>query len=376
MKPIRHVTAVLIIAAGILTIATDAASQLMGPSISPVAGADKTLTLRYRAPDADSVKASGNFPGSPVPMTKGGDGIWSVTLGPLAPNMYFYSFNVDGISVIDPSNPVLHPSVTPSSSIAIVPGDKPLFWEERDVPRGAVTSHRHRSVTLGDTRGFSVYTPPGYSGPGKEKYPVLYLLHGYTDTEETWRVSGRAAVILDNLIAESKARPMIVVMPYGYVPRIQGDGDGTWEDWFSRVTPRFERYVVDELVPMVEDLYRVETVASARAVAGLSMGGGQTLYLGLHNPDVFGSIGAFSSAAYEKFHGPLLADSKRLNSALDVFWIGCGKDDFLLKNNTAFVESLKARNIRHTFVISEGAHEWGVWRNYLHEFAPLLFGGK
>ncbi len=350
-----------------------ASAQLQQPAISPVVDSNRTVTFRLVAPRANAVNVSGSFLDAPKPMSKSADGLWSVTVGPVTPELHFYSFEVDGVRMIDPQNPVIHPGILPSSSLLLVSGPQTAFFEERDVPRGRVHYHRHRSAAFGDDRGYCVYTPAHYDRNPDARFPVLYLLHGYTDSQETWRVTGRADVILDNLIAEGKALPMIIVMPYGYATPKEGDGEGEWFDWFARVTPRFEPYLVREMIPLIEREYRVKSGPESRAVAGLSMGGGQSVYCGLKNPGVFGYIGAFSSAVSLDVHAPLLSDPSAVNNALRLLWIGCGKEDFLYGNNTGFIDILKEKGIRHTAHITGGAHEWRLWREYLHELAPLLF---
>lgn len=360
-----------------LAISAPAVAQLQYPAISPVVRADGKVTVALRAPQADSVMAVGTFTGSPASLRKGEDGTWAATIGPLEPGIYFYSFNVDGLKIIDPMNRLAHRSLRPQVSMFIVPGTPPLFFEDRDVPRGKVHIHRHRSSTFGDDRSYYVYTPPESGSVAPEGgYPVLYLLHGYTGTEESWHSSGRASFILDNLLSEGEAVPMIVVMPFGYPPRKEGDGDGSWHDWLARVTPRFERYVVEELIPLIDGEYETRTSSKGRAIAGLSMGGGQTLWIGLGNPDLFGWIGAFSSSISRRLHSPLIEDSNRLNEALSLLWIGCGRDDFLYESNVAFIKSLESRGIEHIAHITDGTHSWPVWQRYLHEFAGHLFKQK
>jgi enterochelin esterase family protein len=354
-------------------IPVQAQAQLKDPAISPTVRADKTVVLALPAAQADSVKATGSFPAAPVAMEKDEDGVWQVKLGPLDPGVYFYSFEVDGVQMIDPSSRDIHLSLLPNTSRFIVPGDQPLFYEERDVARGTMHIHRHRSSTLGDYRSYYVYTPRQYTHSEIERFPVLYLLHGYTDTEASWRASGYIDVILDNLVSARKAVPMIVVMPFGYAPAQDGDGVGTWGDWFTRVTPRFERYVMRELVPLVDRAYRTQASAKGRAIAGVSMGGGQALSIGLDHSDTFAWIGAFSSAVSREFHGPLLQDADELNAELELLWIGCGKDDFFYEPNTKFIEGLQKSGVRHVAHIGEGGHSWPVWHGYIREFAGLLF---
>jgi len=355
-------------------------AQLKNKPISPVFNADGTVTLSLRAPEADSVSVRIQFLDKLKPMTKGDDGIWSATLGPVEPNIYPYSFLVNGVPVIDPENPSIHSSLVPSSSLLFFPGVKPSFFDEQTVPHGLLHYHRYRSELLGDNRGYFVYTPPGYDSARQEKYPVLYLLHGYTDKEDGWTNTGRAQFILDNLLAEHKAVPMFIVMPFGYIPPQEasgktegGAGPEDWEIWFKRVTPRYEQYLLNDLIPRIEKDYSVYSDAGHRAIAGLSMGGGQTLYVGLKNPDTFGWICAFSSAVYEDFHGGLLNNPDQINKKVRLLWIGCGRDDFLYKNNTQFIDILKAKNIRCVVHISEGKHTWDVWRTYLHDVMQQLF---
>ncbi len=350
-----------------------ALAQLKDPSISPSVRADRGVALALSAAQADSVKVVGSLPGAPAMMEKGVDGIWRLELGPVEPGFYFYSFEVDGVQMIDPSNRDIHLSMRPNSSTLVVPGDKPLFYEERPVSHGTVRIHRHRSKVLGDDRGYLVYTPPHYDQLSIQRYPVLYLLHGYTDTEMSWYATGRAHIIIDNLLAERAAAPMIIVMPFGYPPAKEGDGDGSWAEWFGRVTPRFERYIVDELLSRVDREYRTITVAQGRAIAGLSMGGGQALYIGLKHGNTFAWVGGFSSAIFDSLHGPLLENAEELNEELALLWVGCGRDDFLLRNNKQFIEQLEGQGIRHVAHIGAGAHTWPVWHRYLREFAGLLF---
>ncbi|MBN1293208.1 MAG: esterase [Candidatus Latescibacteria bacterium] len=373
MKNEKKLIPLVILLALSLSFTGETSAQLKTKAISPVINADHTVTLRLRAPEADEVKVNVEFLDEPRLMTKGEDGIWNVTLGPVEPDIYGYSFIIDGVSIIDPMNPNIHTSLVPSTSLLEYPGDHLMFYDEKSVSHGMLHYHRYHSELLGDNRGYYVYTPPGYQSSGSIKYPVLYLLHGYTDKEDGWTNTGRAQYILDNLIAEGKAKPMLIVMPFGYVPPQPGDGEGEWEDWFMRVAPRYERYLLDELIPRIESEYNVYSDAANRAVAGLSMGGGQTLYFGLHNPKTFNWICAFSSAVYSNFHGNLLSDPDMINRNVKLLWIGCGKDDFLYKHNMDFIDMLKQKNIKYIVHISGGKHSWRVWRPYLHEIAQKLF---
>ena len=361
----------------VLLTAMPAMAYLISPPFSPIVHENGSVAFAIRAPEAEAVAVTGSIDAEPVPMTKDDEGVWHATVGPLDPGIYFYSFDVDGLRTLDTANPWVHEGLGAGTSVVLVPADPPAFYEERDVPHGVAHLHRHRSVVLGDDRGYEVYTPPGYDEHPERRYPVLYLLHGYTDTEASWRISGRADVILDNLIADGTAQPMIVVRPFGYAPPedgdVEGEGREVWMRWFARVTPRFEGYLLDELIPRIEADYRTRTDARHRAIAGLSMGGGQSLYIGLGHADTFAWVGAFSSAVSETVHGPLLADPEALNAELSLLWIGCGRDDFLYEANAAFLARLDELGVRHTGHISDGAHAWPVWHRYLHRLLPLLF---
>jgi enterochelin esterase family protein len=300
-------------------------------------------------------------------MSKNDEGLWSVTIGPLKPEIYDYDFVVDDLRIVDPSNAWLKVWLRTSRNMVEVPGDKPMFYEEQKVPHGTVHMHKYPSTSLGVTRGLYVYTPPGYE-TSKEKYPVLYLFHGYGDSEEAWTVVGRANLIVDNLLAANKAKPLVIVMPYGHTPSAPPimRSIGRYES--------FERDLVEDVIGYVQTHYRVSTNQKDRAVAGLSMGGGQSLTIGLGNLDLFGWVGAFSSAVPEGENlEKLLTGPEAINDKLKLLWIGCGKKDFLFERNQKFFARLRKDKIDHVAHITEGAHEWRLWRMYLSEFVPLLF---
>jgi len=336
--------------------------------ISPEVHPDRRVTFRLVAPQAQRVGVNVAFADGEQAMKKDENGLWSVTLGPAQPEIYQYTFIVDGLTVVDPSNSWLKVWLRNSQNLMLVPGDEPLFYEEQQVPHGTVNIHRYQSKSLGVTRGLYVYTPPDYEINRQDKYPVLYLFHGFGDSEDAWTVVGRSNIILDNLIAQKKAVPLIVVMPYGHTPvtppvmRSLGD------------YAAFEKDIIEDVIPYVQQRYRAGTSQKDRAVAGLSMGGGQSLTVGLGNRDLFGWVGAFSSAVPrdEKLE-KLLAEPQSINDKLQLLWIGCGREDFLFKDNQAFLEELKAKNIKYVANITDGAHEWRIWRRYLNEFVPLLF---
>jgi enterochelin esterase-like enzyme len=341
------------------------------PTISPEIQSDRRVTFRFKAPQAKEVFVAGQGISGKVPLTKGDNDDWSVTVDPIEPGVYEYSFTVDGVQMIDPSNPAIKPQRQPRTSILHIPGDPPLVWDFQDVPHGTVHQHGYQSKTVGGLRQFFVYTPPGYERETGAKYPVLYLIHGFGDNHATWSQHGKAHWILDNLIAQKKAKPMIVVMPDGHPI---APGAGPREQYGISNMKTLEREILDEMIPMIESTYRVKADASDRAIAGLSMGGGHSLYTGLHHLDTFSWIGAFSAGV----PGPdqlatLFANPDGVNHQLKLFWIACGKNDFLIARNRELDAKLTENGIRHTWTESEGDHSWPVWRRYLADFAPLLF---
>ena len=252
------------------------------------------------------------------------------------------------------------------------PADHPRPDQWRDVPHGAVTMHWYSSPLNGSLRRVQVYTPPGYAQETARRYPVLYLLHGSGDNDSHWVLIGQANVIADNLIAEHRAVPMLIVMPDGHVGNRSG-GRETGDRW--RYREMFEKDLLEGVVPLVESNYRVQADAQHRAIAGLSMGGGQSIGTGLGHLERFAWVGAFSAAA--SGDDPVLewlqADPAAANRQLRLLWIAVGKSDFLLAMNRDFVKALDGLKIRYTYHESAGAHTWIVWRSYLHEFLPLLF---
>jgi enterochelin esterase-like enzyme len=353
---------------------------------SPEVNADRTVTFRFRAPQATAVDLVGeiNQGKGAVPLTKGDDGVWTVTVGPLPPEIWIYNFRVQGIEIPDPSNPAVKP-VPPGmamSSFVEVPGDTPAIYDSRPVPHGEVRMVLYESKAMGVTRWLWIYTPPGYD-KSTSKYPVLYLLHGNGEAVNGWVMNGRANIILDNLIADRKAKPMVVVMPQGHA--LQGAGVGPLVRIAGETgmfSDRFPKDLLDEVVPLVERDYRVLADADHRAIAGLSMGGGQSLAIGLNHPDRFHYVLGYSAAVggmflnNEEAFGNVLAHPEALNPRMRLIWISCGKQDFLYRADMQFAESLKAKGIKFTLRETEGSHVWSVWRNNLAESVPLLFAGK
>ena len=339
--------------------------------VSPEVNSDRTVTFRVRAPNATNVTVSSEWPGAKA-MTKDANGNWSVTVGPLAPELYSYSFSIDGFQTLDPGNPAVKPGRSPRTSIVEVPGTPPLMHEwNAAIPHGTMRAHWYQSQ--GKRRSLHVYTPPGYDQSGR-KMPVMYLLHGNGDNDGTWSALGRANVILDNLIAAKKAKPMIVVMTDGH-PYVSPPGvSPTNTTERGRNTKAYERELIEDVMPFVEANYRTINKRQSRAIIGLSMGGGQALHCGLNHLERFAWIGAMSAAVPgEADVASALADAKATNKKLKTLWIAIGKDDFLLSRNQTFDELLTAKGITHTYKITEGAHQWPVWRKYLAEFAPMVF---
>jgi enterochelin esterase-like enzyme len=374
--------------------------------VSPEVLLDRSVVFRIRAPQAQNVRLTGSdlpalagggrgaaAPGGPPPagqMTKDESGVWAVTLPPIDPGAYRYNFNVDGVTVIDPRNPSVSESNTSVWSLVNVPGSDVM--DTRQVPHGAVAAVTYFSTALGRFRRMHVYTPPGYESGGQQKYPIFYLLHGAGDCDETWTSVGRAGFILDNLIAAKKVKPMVVVMPAGHTSAT-GRGGGGGGAAAPPVLDDFARDFLTDVMPYAEKTYRVMADRGHRAIAGLSMGGSQTLNVAFLHLDKFAYVGVFSSGAtlgggrgaatatappapprpdWEAAHLAGLDDAV-LKKGTKLVWLSTGATDSLLPNTKATVELLEKHGFAPVFKESPGGHTWINWRNYLTEFAPLLF---
>jgi enterochelin esterase-like enzyme len=334
---------------------------------------DRRVTFRFLAPKAAEVSVVSMEGQPPAPMTKDAQGLWSVTVGPLAPAIYSYMFNVDGATVTDPLNPRVKVWLV-SNSMVEVPGDPPQATQVQDVPHGVVHAHTYSSKSLGETRGLVVYTPPGYDTPSTKAYPVLYLLHGFGDNQGAWTDVGRAHVIADNLIAKGAIVPLVIVMPYGH-GLSPADRRARGPEW-AQNDIRFTKDFLEDVIPFAERTYKVATTPDRRAIAGLSMGGGQSLTIGLQHPELFHWVMGFSSAAPEgdlTTLFPQAVKAAEFNKASKLLWIGVGKDDFLLKRNQTFDKWLTDTGVTHTYMETAGAHNWLVWRDYLQQMLPKLF---
>lgn len=379
----------LIVMAALLAvcaIAPSARAQMGRPPgpqvISPEVSSDRQVTFRILAPKAEAVQlaSSGDIPGigfgQSKGMTQATNGVWEATVGPLPPGAYRYSFNVDGVTVVDPRNPRTSESNENTWSLVQVPGAD--WMDTKDVLHGAVAEVTYWSSTLKRFRRLHVYTPPGYES-GTTQYPIFYLLHGAFDSDDSWSSVGRAGFILDNLIAVGKARPMVVVMPHGHTGPFR---------FGMPLSGEFEPEFATDIMPQMEKRYRVLTDRKHRAMAGLSMGGAHTLNIGIPHLDKFGYLGVFSSGifgiaggmgapqsqgpTFEEQHKAILDDA-RLKEGLKLFWFATGKDDFLVGTSRATVEMFKKHQFNVVYQETDGAHTWDKWREYLNEIAPQLF---
>jgi len=339
------------------------------PVVSPTIHEDGKVTFRVQTSNATEVSVSGEMAkGRQVMVKEEGDrGIWSVTLDPVEPGLYGYSFSIDGVKQLDPGNRHLKPGRSPRTSILYLPGDH-SFDFRKGIPHGTVHYHGYHSKPIDRFREMKVYTPPGYE-TSEASYPLLVLQHGHSDSYATWTDYGKAHWILDNLIADGKAVPMIVVMLDGHpIPESYGNGRS------PENAEELRRDLVEAALPMVENRYRVKPGREHRAIAGLSMGGLHALTIGLNELDTFAWIGGFSSAvpATEEVEAAL-ADGEKTSEQLELLWIACGKDDFLLGENQTFIAALEEAKVEHEWLLTEGAHSWPIWRGYLADFVPLLF---
>jgi enterochelin esterase family protein len=353
---------------------------------SPEVSDDHKVTFRIYAPKASEVTVGGDFRQA-AKMTKDDKGVWSATVGPLTPDYYSYSFVVDGVRTLDPKNPTIKQGIASLDNMMSVPGKESEFQENQKVPHGEIRKVWYNSATLKEQRRMHVYTPPGYDA-GNDKYPVFYLLHGGGDEDSGWSTIGRAGFILDNLIAAQKAKPMLVVMPNGSLPRPADmprftPGEQPSPELLKRMAElqqRFTDELLKEVLPTVEKNFRVKTGAENRALAGLSMGGGQTLAAVSTNPDQFGYVGVWSAGIgrnpeeWEKSHATFLDSAEKVNKNIKRFDIAVGEKDTLALNGSKNLsEILKKHGIKNELQLSDGGHTWINWRHYLNDFAPRLF---
>src|SRR6202521_2431898 len=343
---------------------------------------DGSITFRYKDPAAGKVLLNLERVGKRLPMQKDSDGVWSVVTPPLPPEIYGYGFEVDGRSQLDPKNPAVKPNLIFVGNLVTVPGSVPQLWEAREVPRGVVhhcvyTSKVVKGLVDGQSE-YYVYTPPSYDPKRAKPYPVLYLLHGWSDVANGWMTVGQANFIFDNLIAERKVEPKLVVMPLGYGNmKFVTSGHAVWDDdaVIDHNVALFSQALLTEILPQVESAYYASKDRNDRAITGLSMGGLESLTIGLTHPEQFGWVGAFSSAMGHREEDDLAA--LRGNTArLHLLWIACGTQDDLITPNRRFIAWLKSKDVPVTAIETPGMHTGMVWRDNLAHFAPLLFQKK
>ena len=396
----KRLTTIIALFMSITAFAQQNLSFGQGPQpVSPEINSDNTVTFRMAAPDAAKVQITGDFLPSQsieteygtfdiqgtVDMVKGADGIWTYTSDVLKPELYIYNMIVDGVKITDPLNVYTIRDINNLFNVFIIGGDRADLYKVNQVEHGTVSKVWYDCPTEGIKRRCTVYTPAGYE-TSKKKYPVFYLLHGIGGDENAWSELGRAAQILDNLIAQGKAEPMIVVMTNGNISEEAAPGETskgftvptmdlpkTMDGYFENAFP--------DVIKFVESTYRVKADKAHRAIAGLSMGGFHTLFISINNPDTFDYIGLFSAAVDREQYNGLKTIYENRDQKIDrlfsknpkLFWIGIGKTDFLYENNTALRGVLDSRKYKYTYLETDGGHIWRNWRIYLSEFVPLLF---
>ena len=352
--------------------------------ISPEIHADNSVTIRCLAPEAKSVVLWGEFLSQPKEMSRGEDGVWSYTSEPLASDLYLYNIFIDGVKTIDMNNVYTIRDIAALYNIFIIGGGQGDLYAVKDTPHGTVHRCWYDSPSLGMARRVSIYTPPGYENSGK-KYPVLYLLHGMGGDEEAWLGLGRTAQIMDNLIAEGKAEPMIVVMPNGNAALKSAPGES--DRGLYKPTTKLPRTMdgayelsFKDIMAYVEKNFRTIKRADSRAIAGLSMGGFHSMHISHIYPGTFDYVGLFSAAVGRQFDNNAEAYKdvdealkRQFDSGLKLYWIACGNSDFLWESNLKYMSHLEEMGLRYTLRESEGGHTWKNWRLYLSEFAPMLF---
>jgi enterochelin esterase family protein len=392
----------LLAAISLLSLGVAVAQQQPNPSdtfTSPEVLPDKRVVFRIYAPRATEVTVSGDWVaqgrGTGGALTKDERGVWSRTVGPLVPDVYSYSFTVDGVRTLDPKNALVKQGVANVTSLFELSGDETAYEALANVPHGDMREVWYYSTTLKQMRRMHVYTPPGYDSGAATKYPVLYLMHGGGDEDSGWSTSGRAGFILDNLLAAGKIRPMVVVMPNGSVtlpgvdpmrvPALTPETQAARIVGISQLHDAFAADLLDNIIPQVERRYRVLTDRAHRAMAGLSMGGAETLRVAPSHLDRFAYIGIFSmglqtgrdqgvAGDFEQRNAKFFANPGETNKQLKLFWIGVGSNDQTVTDGPAKLDVLLTqRGIVHQFHQSEGGHTWINWRHYLYDYAQLLF---
>lgn len=377
----------LLFVAALSFIATSAQQNLWQKQdvVSPEINKDGSVTFRLFAPEAKQVIVTGDmfdaYNSASRDMSRLESGVWEYTTEPLASELYCYWFNVDGSSdVCDPANSYVVRDVGRQMSYFIIPGDRGNYYAAQNVAHGSV-SRVWAKMEDGRERRMAIYTPAGYE-QGKGKYPVLYLLHGMGGDEEAWLATGRLAEIMDNLIAEGKAEPMIVVMTNGCTKHVSAPGfshEGMWHPYMSGSMDGSFEHMFPTIVEWVDDHYRTRAKSESRAIAGLSMGGFHSMQISMEYPTMFDYVGLFSAAIrrgkegvdiYENFEEKL---ERQFELKPELYYIAIGEDDFLYEENIAYRKMLDERGFDYRYVESGGGHVWRNWRIYITEFAQLIF---
>ncbi len=359
---------------------------LKSPEVLP----DNRVAFRLYAPKADSVTIGGDWItqglGSGGALIKDAEGVWSISVGPLPPDFYSYTFTVDDVRTVDPKNAMIKQGVGSLDSMFLLPGRGADYADNQAVPHGVIRQVWYASTTLGAQRRLHIYTPPGYD-QGRPKLPVLYLLHGGGDEDSGWSTIGRAGFILDNLLAAKKSKPMIIVMPNGSLPRpprpaaaASGASPADTAARAAEAQNRFTRELMNDVIPFVEKNYRVRTGRVNRAIAGLSMGGGQTLRVFMNHPDQFGYVAIWSAGLFnqnpgdfEKQNPDFLRQVSAINRQVKLVSISVGSQDFALNGSKNLAEVFKKNGLKYEFNQSNGGHTWINWRHYLNDYARRLF---
>ena len=344
---------------------------------------DRSVTFNYKDDGATTVLLGLEGIAKPMPMIKDAKGIWTLTTQPLPPEIYGYHFEVNNQPRLDLSNVTITPNLVNLSNLLTIPGDAPEPWDDTQVPHGRLDHHFYMTSTVvglpANQSDYYVYTPPGYNRNAKTPYPVLYLLHGWSDGAVGWSAVGKANYILDNLLAQGKIKPMVVVMPFGYgETSFVYSGFGVWQDpaVVAHNTALFTQALLTEVLPRVESEYNVSHNREDRAITGLSMGGLESLSIGLSHPDLFAWVGGFSAADHNLDYKTQLASINPKTADLRLLWIACGTGDSLITANRRFSAWLKTKNMPVTEIETPGLHTWLVWRDNLIHFTPLLFQPK
>lgn len=357
MKRILYITLIIVLSSFV------SKAQRAPLLVSPEVHKDHSVTFRYYAKNAKKVLLDTEILSSSLEMKKDSLGVWSVTVPSIKPDIYPYSFWVDSIQVADPNNTYIFANERFKRSLVEIPGDKPLIHELQNVPHGKISYRYYNSTTLGSTRTMLVYTPPGFDVNGSVKYPVLYLIHGGSDTEETWTKVGKAHLIADNLIAQGKTKPMIIVMPYGNVR--------------PKPMPDFTKDVINDIIPFIEANYPVLTDSKNRAVAGFSVGGGQTLNIGLTNTDKFAYVCSYApytaTEEFKKNFANYSPDASLINKQLKLFTISVGTEDFLFESVKQNIEMYKSKGLNLETLIVPSGHTWMNCKLYLSTTLQQLF---